>query len=252
LTLRDTTSSADEPKVAVTKSKRAEPPSSPPSGRPPIVSVSHPPKPTTATIPVKPTVVGVVVDPKGPLVTLETPPEPRAKADPQVEQVEAGPKPSTPPEVSKAAEATRSKAGEKPDAEAGLEITDARFCRRVHGFGSVDSLAAGETLKPGQSIVLYAELGGVQYNRAETGFKSRIASRLELFRADDPAAEPIWTETPRDAEYRCRDRSPDYYLNYVIPLPKTIEPGKYRLRLLATDLVSNHIASSDVPLAIAR
>lgn len=132
-----------------------------------------------------------------------------------------------------------------------LEISDAKLCRKVVSFGSVEPLK-GTSLKPGQLVVLYAELVGVDYEKKGDEFLSRTSSRLELFRVGDQDRKPIWSDTPDVVKDLCQHRRRDFYLNYLIPVPSEIAPGEYILRLSVKDLVSDLSATSEVALKVAR
>jgi hypothetical protein len=247
-TLQEIRSASRDPILPEPKSERVETPSPAPSRQPLVVKVSHPPKPEPAPVPapIKPEVAGLKLEPT---------PETKIKVDPEIQRAGAKSGPPDTRATSELAEEAPPEADETPEDDQALAITETRFCRRVHGFGSVDPLPPGETLKPGRKVWLYAELTGVRYDPDEDGFRSRIASRLELFRKPGGgpvrAVDSVWVETTPDAEDFCRHRRRDYFVNYVIPLPKSTKPGEYVLRLSVTDLLSNRVTTSDVPLSIA-
>ena len=128
-----------------------------------------------------------------------------------------------------------------------LGIGELRFCRSITGFGSFEPLA-DERVKAGQSLLVYCELTGLQYEKRDAGFASRISSRVELKRAS--GGPVVWEQELGNAEDTCRRRRRDYYVNCFVDLPKTLPPGSYRLRLLQTDLVAGSSTSADIPLEI--
>lgn len=245
-TLQEIKSASRDPIMPEPKTERVEPPSPAPTGQPRVVKVSLPPKPDPVPAPIKPEVAGLKLEPT---------PETRIKTDPEIQRAGSESEPPDAEAKSDTAEAAPLETGETSEEERALAITETRFCRRVHGFGSVDPLPPGETLKAGQKVWLYAELTGVRYDPDEDGFRSRIASRLELFHTPEEgpvrAADSVWVETTPDVEDLCRHRRRDYFVNYVIPLPKSTKPGEYVLRLSVTDLLSNRVTTSDLPLSIA-
>ena len=103
-------------------------------------------------------------------------------------------------------------------------------------------------MKAGQRLLVYCELTGLQYELRDAVFVSRILSRVELKRAS--GGPVIWEQELGDAKDECRRRRRDYYVSYVVDLPKTLHPGSYRLRLLQTDLVAGSSTSADIPLEI--
>jgi hypothetical protein len=130
-----------------------------------------------------------------------------------------------------------------------LGATELRLCRKVYGFGSFEPLPAS-ALKGGEPILIYCELTGLRYQARETGYVSRLSSRVELVSARD--GTKVWELSLGEAEDQCRSRRRDNYVNYRIILPPTLPAGDYRLRLTQTDLVANHSASSELSLTVTR
>ena len=128
-----------------------------------------------------------------------------------------------------------------------LGISELRLCRSISGFGSFEPLA-NERVKVGQSLLVYCELTGLEYEKREAGFASRISSRVELKRAS--GGPVIWEQELGNAEDKCRRQRHDFYVSCSVDLPKTLPPGSYRLRMLPTDLVAGSSTSADIPLEI--
>jgi hypothetical protein len=128
-----------------------------------------------------------------------------------------------------------------------LRISDLRLCSKVEGFGRCDVLQSA-TLRAGQPILVYCEISGVRYEPGSDGFRSQLASRVEIL----PCAggQPVWAQSLETAEDVCRRRRRDYYVNYRIVIPSTLRPGSYSLRLTQTDLLSGRADSAEVPFAI--
>jgi len=247
-TLQEIKIASRDPILPAPKTERIESPAAAPIEQPRVVKVSLPPKPEPVPVPAP-------IKPESAGLKLEPTPETKIKTDPKIQRTGTESEPPDAGATSEPVEEALPESEETTEDEKTLAITETRFCRRVHGFGSVDPLPPGETLKAGQKVWLYAELTGVRYDPDENGFRSRIASRLELFRTPEEgpvrAVDSVWVETTPDAEDSCRHRRRDYFVNYVIPLPKSTKPGEYVLRLSVTDLLSNRVTTSDLPLSIA-
>jgi hypothetical protein len=154
-----------------------------------------------------------------------------------------------------AAQPPRDPAGPTPSAEPGvaerppLEIAALRLCSKVKGFGSFEAVNP-DALRPGQCLRIYCEMAGLEYQLRGEVFISRLAAHIELRpRADGPV---VWEQAPGTAEDVCARRRRDYYVSYLVELPRTLQPGTYRLRLIQTDLVGNRAASSELPVTIVR
>jgi hypothetical protein len=156
----------------------------------------------------------------------------------------AGPGPPKPAETPAAAPVP-----EEQEHGTDLSIGDLRLCRKVLGFGSFEPLAS-DRVKPGQQLLVYCELTGIQYEERGDDFVSRISSRVEIKAAD--GGPVLWSRELGDAQDVCRRRRRDYYVNYRVELPRTLGPGSYRLRLLQTDLVAGSAISGDIPFEITR
>ena len=93
-------------------------------------------------------------------------------------------------------------------------------------------------------------MAGLEYQLRGEVFVSRLAAHIELRSgADGPV---VWEQAPGTAEDVCPRRRRDYYVSYLVELPRTLQPGTYRLRLIQTDLVGNRAASSEIPVTIVR
>jgi hypothetical protein len=140
---------------------------------------------------------------------------------------------------------------DRPDARRPLAIDELALCQKVRGFGHYETLDT-TSLRAGQTLTLYCELSGVEYDRTpENTYHSRIGARLELV-AEGQLDTPVWTRELGTADDSCRRRRRDYYVNYrvVLPDPATLPPGRYRLRLIQHDLLADASATSEIPIAV--
>jgi hypothetical protein len=201
------------------------------------------------TSPSAPAALASMVEPK---VTQPASPPPAPAASPQPDSKQEAKKPaapsSAPPPESRAVAPDAKKAsGVKHPAP--LTINELRLCRNVMGFGAFEPLNK-TTLKPGQHLLIYCELAGLEYEAKASGFVSRISSRIELRPVGGGAVQ--WEQDLGVGEDACRRRRQDYYVNYIVDLPQSLSPGPYRLRLVQTDLVAVQSASADIPIEIAH
>ncbi len=229
------------------------------SNQPAVVKVAMAAKPAASPEPPKAppeSVSAPVTIATNPLpAPLETPPIPQPKQDSGLQKASLAPKAPPVEPSARPTEAVRKPATESAEPKTRLAITDARFCRKVLSFGSVEPLQDGQ-MKPGQRVDLYAELAGVKFEKLEDGFRSKISSKLELCRVvdqvDAQAFETLWEETIPTVEDVCRHRRQDFFLNYRLPLPESATPGDYVLRLTVTDLNSRQSATSEIPVKMPR
>jgi hypothetical protein len=128
-----------------------------------------------------------------------------------------------------------------------LEITDLRLCRTVSGFGSFQPWEES-SVKAGQALLIYCEMTGLQYEARSDRFHSRLSTHIEL--RSDANGSVAWERSPGIPEDVCRRPRRDYYVNYLVGLPESLETGTYRLRLTQTDLIANRTASKEITLEI--
>ena len=193
----------------------------------------------------------VIADSQGPS------PAPRPAASPAIPEgspLTQTPADEKPDETDQpAAQPPRNPTGPSSSAEAGdaerppLEIAALRLCSKVKGFGSFEAVNP-DALRPGQFLRVYCEMAGVEYQPRGDVFVSRLAAHIELRSGTDGPV--VWEQAPGTAEDVCPRRRRDYYVSYLVELPRTVQPGPYRLRLIQTDLVGNRAASSEMPVTV--
>lgn len=127
-----------------------------------------------------------------------------------------------------------------------LGVNALELCRKIDGFGAFETIDP-QTLKAGRPVLVYCELAGLRYAQDGDEFVSRVATRIELLKAED--GSKVW-EIEGEAEDRCRRRRRDSYISTLVNLPETIEPGAYSLRLTQTDQTAGASASSELAVTI--
>ncbi len=241
--------SVSKPAVTTPKAALVEPSPAEPAPFTVLVSTftEDPPAPKVkmpATIPgydesSPPARSGVPETAEGPLPAIPRDESPESKQDIPIERA-SEPVPPNPVEQPTAP---------RTDQPPRLRIAELRFCGSVHGFGSFDPLDA-TALKPGQSVFVYCEMAGPEYQAHGDRFVSRLSSHLEL--RSEGGGPIVWEQVEPIAEDVCRHPRRDYYVWYHIKLPLQLEPGSYRLRVIETDLIAERTTSAELPLAIAR
>lgn len=136
-----------------------------------------------------------------------------------------------------------------PAADSSLEIAELKLCSRVTAFGAVAPIQADQ-VEPGRLVLLYCEMTGLEYQRRGESHVSRLAAHIEL--KSESTGRVVWEEAPGTAEDVCPNRRRDYYVSYRVRFPRTLEPGRYRLRLIQTDMIGNRVASRELPITLVR
>ena len=115
-----------------------------------------------------PTQSGAPETAEGPWPAISRDQAPEAKQD-DINERASDPVPPDPVE-----QTTASRTDQPPP----LRIAELSFCGNVHGFGSFDTFDA-TALKPGQSVVVYCEMAGLEYQARGDRFVSRLSSHLD-------------------------------------------------------------------------
>jgi hypothetical protein len=128
-----------------------------------------------------------------------------------------------------------------------LAIVDLQLCRKIIAFGSREPLDVS-ALHAGQAVLVYCEMTGLSYEPGDDAFHSSLSASAEIVPAAGGA--PIWSESLGTADDSCRQRRRDYYVNYRLLLPASLEPGRYQLRVNQKDAQSGQSAAATVEFAI--
>lgn len=132
------------------------------------------------------------------------------------------------------------------EAQAPLELVDLRLCQEVNGFGDYAPVDASR-LRAGQQVVVYVEVDGVRHELTPRGYHSHLAGRREI--APERGGPAI--ALPLDpAEETSERRRRDYYVNYLLNLPRDLAPGAYTLRVTLKDMTTEQGASRAIPFRI--
>jgi hypothetical protein len=183
-------------------------------------------------------------EPTGPETVDNSRPDPtnadrrEARQDESVERV------GDPPRTDEASRASSPPTSDRPQPG----IAELRLCGKVSGFGSFEPLDP-TALKPGQLLLVYWEMNGLEYEARGDAFVTRLSTHLEL--RPESGGPPMWEPSLPTVVKVCPRRRLDNYANACIRLPGSLEPGSYRLRLIQTDLVAERTSSAEIPLTIA-
>ncbi len=137
---------------------------------------------------------------------------------------------------------------------AGLQIKQASLCTRVDGYGRYETFpsyrfVAGRS----QPAIVYVELERFA-QRERTGpdglprFETKISQRLELYHVADDLN--TWNRAAETVGDESRNRLRDYYLINQVTLPANLSVGRYHLKVVVRDLVSDRVAEAIIPIEI--
>lgn len=122
----------------------------------------------------------------------------------------------------------------------GVQITDLRFCKRIHDHGRFEVID-GDEFNPGNAILIYVEVKNFQFKDESQGHKLRLEYNWELYDAQNNKL-PLWQnvdDNVRRDEILFQNRISEYSQSFLLPLPKNIAGGVYTLKVSVTDLNSS-------------
>lgn len=132
---------------------------------------------------------------------------------------------------------------------ADLQIPTFRLCRRVDGFGQYQPFESN-TFPPGRTqwVIPYFELANFSTQRDENGlYHTRLGLRLQLF---DRQGNVVVEREEQNIEDISANRRSDFFHAPMFPLPPSLGPGDYTLRLVVNDTNGNKTASASLPIVI--
>lgn len=130
-----------------------------------------------------------------------------------------------------------------------LTVKNLAFCTEVKSYGITTPFAKNE-FRPGQELLLYAELGNFLSEETPQGFHTAFRSSYELFDAQGRAIDKHEFAL---TEETCGNRRRDFFVRYFLQLPREqLAPGKHTLRLTVEDTLGKKIGQGSLDLVIVR
>jgi hypothetical protein len=129
-----------------------------------------------------------------------------------------------------------------------LAVRNPAFCTEVTSFGVIKPFAKYE-FKPGQELLLYAELENFASDPTEKGYHTAMHSTYQIF--DSRGAKVVEQDYAITEEY-CRNPRRDYFLRYFVYLPKQISSGNFTLQLTIEDTLGRKAAQAAVPFSVVE
>jgi hypothetical protein len=129
-----------------------------------------------------------------------------------------------------------------------LVVRNLAFCTEVTSFGVIKPFGSYE-FKPGQELLLYAELENFASELTEKGYHTAMHSSYQIF--DSRGAKVAEQDYAITEEY-CRNPRRDYFLRYFVYLPKQIPSGNYTLQLAIEDVLGRKAGQTSLAFAVAE
>jgi hypothetical protein len=129
-----------------------------------------------------------------------------------------------------------------------LRVQHLAFCREVASFG-VYTPYAQDRFRPGEEVLLYAELENFQSRSTSKGWHTSFRARYQIL--DAAGRRVAHGELPRTEEY-CAHPRRDYFVCYFVTIPERIYDGQYTLELAIEDALQNELATSTIEFTVAE
>jgi hypothetical protein len=129
---------------------------------------------------------------------------------------------------------------------ASLVVRNLAFCSEVTSYGVFKPFTKYE-FKPGQEVLLYAELENFASETTEKGYHTALKSSYQIL--DSRGARVAEQEFPVTEEV-CRNSRRDFFIRYFVYMPKRIYDGNYTLQLTIEDTQGKKVGQSTIEFAI--
>ncbi len=140
------------------------------------------------------------------------------------------------------------------DRWAGLTIKRAALCTSVQGYGRYETFPSYRFIAGrAQEVIVYTELERFA-QRETTGpdglprYETSLSQRLELYHVADDLN--TWNRAAESVNDETRNRLRDYYLINQVRLPGNLGVGRYHLKIVMRDLISDKVAETIIPIEI--
>ncbi len=123
-----------------------------------------------------------------------------------------------------------------------LFVGNLAFCTAVQSYGSITPFSKSE-FKPGQEVLLYAEVENFSSEQTAQGFHTSMRSSYQIF---DSRGQQVAQQDFPITEEHCQRRRRDYFIGHQMRMPKRIYDGRHTLKLTIEDLNSHKIGQSSI------
>jgi hypothetical protein len=129
-----------------------------------------------------------------------------------------------------------------------LAIHNLTFCTEVLSYGCLKPFEKYE-FTPNQEVLLYAEIENFHSQKTPKGFHTSLRSSYQILNSE---GQWVVDHTFPPTEENCRNLRRDYFIGYHLRLPKTMQRGKYTLRLVVEDTQSRKVGQASVEFSVGE
>lgn len=129
---------------------------------------------------------------------------------------------------------------------ASLRVRNITFVDKVDGFGAYEPSKV-TTFRPGQKVMLYAEVENFTSNASEAGFATSLGTSFKVL---NESGRLVDGKQFPDVQDQCRNRRRDFHMQYELALPERIYAGPYEIELTITDHNSGKLGQATISFEI--
>lgn len=127
-----------------------------------------------------------------------------------------------------------------------LEVRSMQFCQEVLGFGQTVPFESREYFA-GQKVILYYEVDNFDAERLTDGYETHLRGSYQIL---DTNGQLVAEQILQDDLQTCSNFRRDYFIAYVLHLPKRLAPGSYRFELTVEDVKGHTYGQASIPLDV--
>lgn len=127
-----------------------------------------------------------------------------------------------------------------------LTVKNLNFCTEVVSYGVFKRFEQSE-FKPGQQVLLYAEVENFKSEETSEGFHTALQSSYQIL---DSQGRRVAHDDFALTEEHCQNRRRDYFIRYFLTLPAMIYDGRYTLELTIEDTLGRKIGQSTIEFTV--
>lgn len=129
-----------------------------------------------------------------------------------------------------------------------LLVRNLAFCTHVHSYGVVERFELAE-FRAEQQVLLYAEIENFKSEETAQGFHTSLEASYEIL---DRQGQRVAHDDLATTEENCQNHRRDFFVAYLIKLPKNIYEGGYKLNLTVEDKLGRKIGQSPIDFTIKQ
>jgi hypothetical protein len=127
-----------------------------------------------------------------------------------------------------------------------VRLHNPNLCTEVNSYGIYKTFPSLQ-FKPGQEVLLYAEVENFKSTASEQGFHTVLHGHYRIL---DKSGARVAEQGFATTEEYCRNQRKDFFVRYYTNIPKTLPPGDYTLQLTVEDSQANKAGQAELRFSV--